>query len=184
MALVIIDCEITGIAPLLQNNIDSAEKGMLNKGKRSTSGVKNDENEWKDKIYKYNGGLGHPAGAIESALIKAARDFKADKRRSMADVVKAMCFVNEPFINLGKTKPDGVRRDSVVNPNTHGRGFVYRPIFNEGWKAKFSLTVNDTDIVSVDRVKEIFDYSGTRIGIGDWRPKFGRFFVSSFKVRK
>lgn len=28
--------------------------------------------------------------------------------------------------------------------------------------------------------QEILEYAGIRIGIGDWRPRFGRFYVSSF----
>jgi hypothetical protein len=181
----VIDCEITGIAGLIQDNIESAEAQLLRKGKRSTGGVKNDEDEWKTKIYKYNGGLGHPGAAIESALVKAARDFKADKRRSMSDVIKALVFVNETFIELiGKKQPDKVRRDSIVNPHTKGRGFVYRPLFETGWRAKFSLTLFDDEIVELARVKEILDYSGYRIGIGCWRPKFGRFIVSKFTTRK
>jgi hypothetical protein len=181
----VIDCEITGIAGLIQNNIEGSEKQMLTKGKRATGGVKNDEDEWKLKIYKYNGGLGHPGAAVESALVKAARDFKADKRRSMTDIIKALVFVNEPFIELvGKKQPDHVRRDSVVNPHTKGRGFVYRPLFDAGWKGKFSLTLFDDEIVELARVKEILDYAGYRIGIGDWRPKFGRFIISRWAIRK
>ena len=185
MSNVIIDVEIEGVAALLQNNIEGSEQQLLRKTKRSTGGVKNDENEWKAKVYKFNGGLGHPGAAIESALTKAARDFKADKRRSMVDVVRALVFCNESHIELiGKKEPDAIRRDSVVNPNTKGRGFVYRPLFEKGWKGRFSLTLSDTEVIEVERLKEILDYSGSRIGIGDWRPKFGRFIVTKFLTRK
>lgn len=183
---VTVDVQIEGIAPLLQNNIEGAEEQMLRKGKRSTSGVKDDPEEWKTKLYRVNGNgrLGHPGAAVESAIIRAARDFRADKRRSMADVAKALCYVNEPMIELdGKKEPDGIHRSSVVNPNTKGRGFVYRPMFNAGWIGSFTLTLADTEVFPVDRLKEILDYAGYRIGIGDWRPKFGRFFVRKFAVR-
>ncbi len=182
---VVIDVEIEGIAPLLQNNIDGSAEQMARKGKRSTGGVKDNPEEWKGKIYKIEGGLGHPGGAIDSALVKAARDFKADKRRSMADVVKAICYVNEPFLTLvGKSEPDSINRASVVNPHTKGRGFIYRPLFETGWKASFSLTISDLEMTSIDQIKEILDHAGRRIGIGDWRPKFGRFFISRFETRK
>lgn len=182
---VVVDVEITGIAPLLQNNIAGSEEQMLGSRnrKRTSSGVKDDPEEWKIKLYKYNGTLGHPGPAIESALVKAARDFKADKRRTMKDLVKALVFVNEEFIDLGKKEPDNVNRASIVNPVTHGRGFVYRPMFNTGWQANFSLTLADCDIIPVERLKEMLEYAGYRIGIGDWRPKFGRFYVSKFSVR-
>lgn len=185
MKQVIVDIEIEGIAPLLQNNIESAEEQMLQKKKRHSSGVKDDSNEWKTKLYKVDGYLGHPGMAIESALIKAGRDFKADKRRTMSEIIKALCFVNEAFIKIkGKKEPDCINRASVVNPNTRGRGFVYRPQFNIGWKAEFSLTIADLEMIDIEQVKEILDHAGQRIGIGDWRPKFGRFLVTKFKERK
>lgn len=181
------DVEIEGTAPLLQNNIEGSEEQMTRKGKRSTSGVKDDPDEWKGKLYriKGNGKLGHPSAAIESALVKAARDFKADKRRSMADVVKALVYVDGQYVELvGKSEPDRVNRASCVNPNTKGRGFVYRPQFDQGWKGRFSMTCSDTEVIDVSRLKEILDYAGYRIGIGDWRPKFGRFMVTKFEGRK
>ena len=183
---VIYDVEITGIAPMLQNNVGGSE-GVGNvprNPKRGVAGIKDNPDEWERKVYRSNGHLGHPGAAIESALIKAARDFKADKRRTMVEMVKASMFVNEQFIDLGVKKPDCVNRASAVNPNTKGRGFIYRPQFNAGWKGKFSLTVRNSDIIPVERIKEILEHAGRMVGIGDWRPKFGRFIVTEFKARK
>lgn len=180
----VVDIEIQGIAPLLQNNIEGSMEQMTRKGKRRTGGVKDDAESWKGKLYRIEDGLGHPGAAIESALVKAGRDFKADKRRSMADIVKATCFVTEPYLTLvGKTEPDLINRASVVNPHTKGRCFCYRPMFETGWKGSFSLQIADLEMVSVDRIKEILDHAGRRVGIGDWRPKFGRFFVTRFETR-
>jgi hypothetical protein len=178
-----IEVEIQGIADLLQANVLSAEEGLSGSHKRrKTSGAKNEPEEWKKFLYPVEGGLGHPSAAIESALATAAREFKADKRRTMKDVVKACVFVEGDFITLsGKTEPDMIRRDIVVNPNTKGRGFVYRPLFNKGWKATFTLVLADEDAVPSDQLKEMLDFAGARIGIGAWRPKFGRFMVTKFE---
>lgn len=179
-----IEVEIQGIADLLQANVLSAEESLAGgKKRRKTSGAKNEPEEWKKFLYPTeNGTLGHPSAAIESALATAAREFKADKRRTMKDVVKACVFVEGDYINLiGKTEPDSIRRDIVVNPTTKGRGFVYRPLFEKGWKATFSLVVADEDAVPTDQLKEMLDFAGARIGIGAWRPKFGRFMVTKFQ---
>ena len=179
--------EIKGIAPLLQHNIEGAEAQMLNKGKRKTGGVRDDPNEWKQWLYKIdgNGRLGHPSAAIETMFVKAARDFKADKRRTMAEVCKAAMFCNEKYVELvGKNGPDRVNRASVVNPNTRGRGFSYRPEFDAGWTGTFSITLSDLDLLPEDRAKEIMDHGGRLIGIGSWRPKFGRFIVTEWKAAK
>lgn len=200
---VTVDVEIEGTRPLLQNNYQGSP-GIGDKPKetkRRTSGIKDDSEEWKGKLYRFvvdssgnqtrvdpesrEGKLGHPGAAVESALVQAARDFKADKRRTMREVVKSLVEVNETFIELvGKKEPDCINRDSVVNPNTRGRGLCYRPQFNPGWKAKFSLTILDAEVLPVESVKEILDYAGFRIGIGDHRPKFGKFMVTKFVARK
>lgn len=187
MPSITIDVEIRGTAPLLQHNIEGAEAQMLHKGKRRTGGVANDENEWKNFLYKIdgNGKLGHPSAALESMFVKAARDFKADKRRTMADTAKATFFCNDTYIQLvGKTGPDRVNRCSVVNPNTRGRGFRYRPEFDAGWVGRVAVTLADTELMPEDRAKEIMEHGGRVIGIGNWRPKFGRFMVTGWKVRK
>lgn len=187
MKVTVVDIEIQGVACLLQNNIEAAPGVGIKpeNTKRHTSGIHNDPEEWKDRVYKQpNGRLGHPGAAIESALVKSAREFKADKRRSYAEIVKASCFVNEKFIDLGVKKPDEVNRASVVNPNTRGRGFSYRPQLNPGWKGTFSLTIQNSEVIPIERVKEILDHAGMMVGIGDWRPKFGRFICTKFQVRK
>src|SRR3972149_588974 len=144
MSSVVIEVELKGVAPLLQHNIDGGEEQMLNKGKRKSSGVCNDEEEWKRYLYRIqgNGKLGHPSAALESAFVKAARGFKADKRRTMAEIAKAAFFCNETYIELtGKTTPDRINRSSVVNPNTRGRGFRYRPEFDAGCGGRIAVTM-------------------------------------------
>jgi hypothetical protein len=185
MPPLVISVEVKGIAPLLQHNIDGGEAQMLQKGKRKTSGVSDNPDEWKASLYKIagNGKLGHPSAALESAFVRAARDFKADKRRTMAEVAKANFFCNQTYIELvGKKGPDRVNRCSVVNPNTRGRGFRYRPEFDAGWIGKVDLTLADLDLLPEDRAKEILEHAGRVIGIGDWRPKFGRFIITKWKA--
>jgi hypothetical protein len=187
MNSIVVDVEIKGVAPLLQHNIDGGEQQMLGKGKRKTSGVANDEEEWKRFLYRADGTgrLGHPSSALESLFVKAARDFKADKRRTMAEIAKATMFCNETLFEIvGKTGPDRVNRSSVVNPNTRGRGFRYRPEFDAGWIGRVSITIADLELMPEPRAKEILEHGGRLIGIGDWRPKFGRFIVTKWKVRK
>lgn len=187
MGSLVVNVEIKGTAPLLQHNIEGAEAQMLNKGKRKSSGVADDPEEWKGFLYKMNGNgkLGHPSSAFESAFVRAARDFKADKRRTMAEIAKAALFCNETMIELvGKTGPDRVNRSSVVNPNTRGRGFRYRPEFDAGWVGRFSITLADPDLLPESKAHEIAEHAGRMIGIGNWRPKFGRFIITKWTVTK
>lgn len=55
-----------------------------------------------------------------------------------------------------------------------------RPRFNS-WKLCFSVEF-DEKLVGPDVMREILNEGGRTVGIGDWRPKYGRFKVAEFKV--
>lgn len=49
-----------------------------------------------------------------------------------------------------------------------------RPRFPTGWQVKFGLTV-DPSRLGTDDLKLILDASGDFAGLGEWRPRYGRF---------
>ena len=57
-----------------------------------------------------------------------------------------------------------------------------RPIFQE-WQAVIALNVEDT-LINPARVLEWLVTAGTQIGVGDWRPKYGRFTVEKVNGKK
>lgn len=173
---------IEGVAPLLQNNGLSGAEGIKQRGRRMAGKGPDNPDEWQAKLYRVGGVLGHPTDAIWSALIRAAREFKGDKRRTMADPIRACVFPAGKFaVLVGKKEPDFIHEAMIVNPNTKGRGIRYRPAFQAGWRMEFDLDVSDPESVPVDKLKEILDYAGLRVGLGDWRPRYGRFMVTKFE---
>jgi len=56
-----------------------------------------------------------------------------------------------------------------------------RPAFKKGWEAKFKILILDEDRLPQKALGEILEYAGKFVGIGDWRPHFGRFEVIEFK---
>jgi hypothetical protein len=48
-----------------------------------------------------------------------------------------------------------------------------RPKFDQ-WHAEIELNIEDT-VVNSARVDDWMKVAGTQVGIGDWRPQFGRF---------
>lgn len=60
-----------------------------------------------------------------------------------------------------------------------GRVMRSRPKF-ENWGLTFDVVVTEEEIRE-DTIKEILKYAGNFIGIGDFRPKFGRFEGVEFK---
>lgn len=51
-----------------------------------------------------------------------------------------------------------------------------RPMLPTGWKCSFDVTY-DPGVVSEEIIVRAFEVAGKEIGIGDWRPKYGRFVV-------
>ncbi len=191
---------IEGTAPMLQNNVRSALAQLAARGRRKTQQEYTPEEDAARKLYRFSdptiGGkkgskaLGHPLEAIDSALREAGREFKADKRRTYERIVKRAVFaVNGGSMLAELTDADGepleewnaIHEATVVNPSTKGRMLCYRPMFAPGWRLRFDLNVVDVEAMPVSKVKELLDYAGRAVGIGDWRPRFGRFQVILFE---
>ncbi len=50
-----------------------------------------------------------------------------------------------------------------------------RPIFDE-WTAVIEVE-HDDEILSEEQLHQVLVAAGQQVGIGDWRPRFGRFSV-------
>ena len=50
-----------------------------------------------------------------------------------------------------------------------------RPIF-EDWSGQVSVTFDET-VVEEDQVRQSLEAAGRFVGVGDWRPRYGRFSV-------
>jgi len=55
-----------------------------------------------------------------------------------------------------------------------------RPTFKAGWELEFVIEVID-DQIPIEMVQDILTLAGKTVGIGDFRPKFGRFRVVTFE---
>jgi len=50
-----------------------------------------------------------------------------------------------------------------------------RPVFNQ-WACQFTVYYDDEQVNEVDVIRAIED-AGTKSGVGDFRPRFGRFEI-------
>ena len=55
-----------------------------------------------------------------------------------------------------------------------------RPRFPK-WSLKFDLEVV-TDLINPEDLRRILDAAGRVVGLGDWRPRYGRFIVTKFEA--
>ena len=58
-----------------------------------------------------------------------------------------------------------------------------RPAFREGWKTEVSLLVNLPEYISPRELNEVIGAAGRLVGVGDFRPSYGRFAVVKFEVQ-
>ena len=57
-----------------------------------------------------------------------------------------------------------------------------RPAFKKGWQVDFSLISLVPDLVTPDFLRKLVDNAGLLIGLGDFRPTYGRFRVVHWEI--
>lgn len=145
------------------------------------SGEVDHSKEWETAVYvDPEVGCFIPSKQLRASLVKGATNFKIKGRmgKTFKDMINATIEVEPDKISLEKQQPDYVHEEWVrVQRNQILRR---RPAFKKGWEAEFILLILD-DQMPIDKMREILEYAGRFVGIGDWRPHFGRFEVIEFQ---
>jgi len=174
------DVEIKGMSPLLFNRFPD-EDNPDDKSNRKTANLNKEEQVEKSLYRDDKGDVYSPADHIIGAMIKAGSAFKLTGKQTFGNVMKAGIFV-EPL------KVKHVHQDytadwrPVVIKATKGRVMKGRARMDD-WCLKFQVVCIDERARAQD-VEEILKYAGNYIGIGDYRPRYGRFEVTNFKAVK
>lgn len=178
------EIEIESTSPMLHHGAQALGMEEESKKKKGGSALMGDSEEWKKTIYFEEGvGVFLPAVNVEAALIEASKQFKIG-RGSASKYFKSGVFITDdklPFFVNGKpiTALEGIEIDkrTVKNPATKGRNVRYRALFRQ-WKSKFRVIVSADDYIDKNLLLESLDYAGAYVGVGDFRPRFGRFKVN------
>jgi len=173
--------EITGTADLLFHRWNNEAVAEKSKAKKGSAAKKTDNVE----SYVYRNDAGEvcvPGEYLRGSIVNAAK-FRQDPRsprKSAMDLTKAGIIVLTPLASLGSTKWDYEdQRRVVVQRNAITR---VRPAFRAGWKCSVELMVNTPEYIDQAFLRDLLSLAGRLIGVGDFRPSFGRFDVTSFKV--
>lgn len=185
-----VQIKLQGVSPLLCHNGQTADprntyaKAMKAvSGKRKKTDADYDELarlEWLAGLYRIDGDLVIPDYVIESAMIKGAMKSKRGPQ------AKCGLFFTEHASLEFDGKPDTITDDTLSGMFESG-GFTHtigvkvgmakvmrtRPVFRN-----WSITITaqyDPDVLNMRDVEEIAIDAGKLVGIGDWRPKHGRF---------
>lgn len=190
-----VSAKITGIAPLLQHRFPMPDLATMSKGGQQVTGAKDYTEEWREYFYANSEGeIFQPASHIEGAMIRAAVNFKIQGkgRKTYRDLFRAAVFVTPDEIpHNGFTVPDELDTDADkplyldMRPVVVQRARVVRirPAFKAGWELEFTIEVID-DQIAPELVHDVLALAGKTSGIGDHRPRFGRFSVTRFEVSK
>jgi hypothetical protein len=148
--------------------------------------AKNSKAKKSDDVESYvyrtdNGELAIPGEYLRGSIINAAK-FRQDPRsprKSAMDLFKAGVVVTSPLASLGVVKWDYLdRRRVMIQRQGINRT---RPAMKVGWQATFDLMVVLPEYIDRNALRETIESAGRLIGIGDFRPTFGRFGIIEFK---
>jgi len=174
---------IVGTSDLLFHrwNVEAvAAKGKAAKGSKAK---RSDDVE----SYVYRNDVEHiclPGEYLRQAIIHAAK-FRQDPRsprKSASDLYKAGVIALTNLASLGTAKWD--YEDSRRAPVQRQGITRTRPAFKAGWSAEVDLLVNLPEYIAPDALQDVLVNAGRLIGVGDYRPTFGRFAVQSFTVQQ
>ena len=187
-----VNVKIRGVSALLQHKFPIPELEDMSKGGTRSTGAKDYTSEWKEYFYETpDGEIYQPAAHFEGAMVRAAVNFKITGKRGKTykDLFRAAVFVSPDQILHGVKVPETLDTDGDkplyldVRPVVVQRARVVRirPTFKAGWELEFTIEVID-DQIQPELVHDVLTLAGKTVGIGDFRPKFGRFMVTQFEV--
>jgi len=173
----IAEVKIRGVAPLLQHRYpdEVEEKSSVKKTGRKDYSVEVESNLFKGK----DGVIYEPSEHIEGCMRRSAVNFQitGKGKKTYKDLVLSSIVVVPEQIPVTPQEYVVDKRNVVVS---RARVARYRPRWDD-WELEFSVKILD-DQFPPEVVREILEYGGAAIGIGDYRPKFGRFEVVSFEA--
>lgn len=170
---------IEGSADILFHrwNCDSVE--AKSKAAKNSKAKKTDDIEsyvWRNDI----GEIGVPGEYLRQAIIMAAkyRQDPRSPRKSAMDLYKAGVVSTTLLATLGVPTWDYEdKRRAVVQRNGINR---IRPAMREGWRCTIDLMILLPEYIQPTDLHDVITNAGRLIGIGDFRPTYGRFQITNF----
>jgi hypothetical protein len=172
---------ISGTSPMLfhrWSNEAVAEKAKAAKGSTAKKSDDVDSYVWRME----NGHIGLPGEYLRQSVIMAAkyRQDPRSPRKSAMDLYKAAVVALTDLADLGTDTWDYLdQRRVTVQRNAITR---MRPAFHAGWVGEFELQVQLPEYVQPADLLDVLINAGRLVGVGDFRPTYGRFHVTKFNV--
>lgn len=176
-----VEVKINGTADMLFHRWSTEAVNAKAAAAKGSAGKKTDSVE--SYVYRdERGQLALPGEYLRQSLIAAAK-FRQDPRsprKSAMDLYRSSVLTLTPLASLGVKDWDYLdSRRVVVQRSGVTRT---RPAMRAGWKASFIFLVQTPQYIGPDDLQAVITQAGLLVGVGDFRPTFGRFAISAFKV--
>lgn len=150
---------------------------------RSAIRRKIEKSEWRGSVYWTEElGLYLPGANLTRAIVEGARKAKAGKIAEQGLVPIA----DMPIRTVAKSTKDidelaidprfQFRSPVRIPPRTGSRIMKVRPVCPTGWSCEVAVEF-DSSVFPLEDLREALETAGGLVGVGDWRPMFGRFSV-------
>jgi hypothetical protein len=121
-----------------------------------------------------------PGEYVRQSMIYAAK-FRQDPRsprKSAMDLYKAGIASLTPLASLKEWDYEDKRRVVVQRSGVNR----VRPAMHAGWRCEMDFTVLLPEYIPAKDFHDVLTNAGKLIGVGDFRPTYGRFHITGFKV--
>jgi hypothetical protein len=194
MGLTKFQVKIQGLSPLVMHNgrLANAADPLVREIKKLTSIKANKRTEqqdldlirmeWEGGLYLGDNGAPCIMGTnIESFMQNAAAKTPGPTKPMFQ--AGLFCLMDPPLEYDGPKTAKGLWAKGEtyiltagVRVNGKSRIMRTRPVF-PSWALSFTLEVDTSVVKSLDYIAEALKVGGMYVGLGDWRPRYGRFAV-------
>jgi hypothetical protein len=125
-----------------------------------------------------------PSRVLESVLVEGAKKSKEGKLAlsgMFVDTDAAFTYEGYPM-TIDELMDSPEHRLCVAVRVGMAKVMRTRPHFKD-WTATFKVSLN-TDVANENQLKRWVDDAGAYVGIGDWRPRHGRYEIVNFAMAK
>ena len=170
-----------GAADLLFHRWNCESVDAKSKAAKNSKAKKTDDIEsyvWRDD----SGKLCLPGEYLRQSIIHAAK-YKQDPRsprKSAMDLFKAGIVALTPLASFGTADWDylDTRRVTVQRAGINRT----RPAMRVGWKVDMELQILLPEYINQELLYDVIATAGRLVGVGDFRPTYGRFNIVAFSV--
>lgn len=176
-----VETQVVLTAPFLYHRWSVEGVQIKADAKKGSKAKKTDDLE--SYVYRNDAGeLCIPTEYFRMSLINAAK-YKQDPRsprKSAMDLFKAgvVGLTDLNSLNIREWDFEDKRRVTIQRNGITRT----RPALKEGHKVKMMFQVLTPEYISPELLNETLQSAGRLVGVGDFRPTFGRFQVTSFSI--